>query len=201
MTLGVCESTTRLKLFQKADSFPQRQRACFSLCLSCDSCLSACCCCYWWNCRTLLHLSPAVFRPMSSSATVLARVDVCRARVGSAGRAISFLVLVFAFALPLAFLESRLAFLSSSLRSFHFQLTRSDSLQTIGKSNTFATKLFEERHCWRMYPTANCSQEKSLCISLHLSTQFQKRVPILRHPAPRLSSNLQRGHTRVSQAS
>ena len=46
--------------------------------------------------------SPAVLRPMSSSATVLARVDVCRARVG---RAISFLVLVFAFALPLAFLE------------------------------------------------------------------------------------------------
>ena len=44
--------------------------------------------------------SPAVFRPMSSSATVLARVDVSRARVDSAGRAISFLDLVFAFALP-----------------------------------------------------------------------------------------------------
>ena len=35
--------------------------------------------------------SPAVLRPMSSSATVLARVDVCRDRVGRAGRAISFL--------------------------------------------------------------------------------------------------------------
>ena len=42
---------------------------------------------------------------MPSSATVLARVDVCRARVGRAGRAISFLLLVFAFTLPLVFLE------------------------------------------------------------------------------------------------
>ena len=49
--------------------------------------------------------SPAVLRPLSSSATVLARVDVCGARVGRAGRAISFLVLVFAFALHLTFLE------------------------------------------------------------------------------------------------
>ena len=50
--------------------------------------------------------SPAVLRPMSSSATVLARVDVCGARVGRTGRAMSFLVLVFAFALLLAFLEN-----------------------------------------------------------------------------------------------
>ena len=49
--------------------------------------------------------SPAVFRPMASSSIVLARVDICRARVGRAGRAISFLVLVFAFTLLLAFLE------------------------------------------------------------------------------------------------
>ena len=49
--------------------------------------------------------SPAVFRPMSSSATVLARVDVCRARLGRVGRAISSLVLVFTVALHLAFLE------------------------------------------------------------------------------------------------
>ena len=35
---------------------------------------------------------PAVFRPMSRFATVLARVDVCRARVGRAGRAISSLL-------------------------------------------------------------------------------------------------------------
>ena len=41
------KDTTRLKLLQKADSFPQRPRVCFSLCLSCDSCLSARCCCCW----------------------------------------------------------------------------------------------------------------------------------------------------------
>ena len=49
--------------------------------------------------------SQTVFRPMSSSATVLAHVDVCGARVGRAGRAISSLVLVFTFALSLTFLE------------------------------------------------------------------------------------------------
>ena len=37
--------------------------------------------------------------------TFLAHVDVCGARVGRAGRAISFLVLVFASTLLLAFLE------------------------------------------------------------------------------------------------
>ena len=47
----------------------------------------------------------AVFRPMSRFATALARVDVCRAHVGRAGRAISSLVLVFTFALSLTFLE------------------------------------------------------------------------------------------------
>ena len=46
--------------------------------------------------------SPAVFLPVSSSATVLARVDVSIARVA---RSILFLDLVFALALPLAFLE------------------------------------------------------------------------------------------------
>ena len=40
--------------------------------------------------------SPAVLRPMSSSATALARVHVCIARVGRACRAISFLELVLA---------------------------------------------------------------------------------------------------------
>ena len=48
---------------------------------------------------------PAVFRPMSRFATVLARVDVCRACVGRVGRAISSLVLVFTFASSLTFLE------------------------------------------------------------------------------------------------
>ena len=45
---------------------------------------------------------PAVFRPMSRFATILARVDVCRARVG---RAIFSLMLVFTFAFSLTFLE------------------------------------------------------------------------------------------------
>ena len=57
---------------------------------------------------------PAVFRPMSRFATVLARVDVCRARVGRAGRAISSLVLVFTFALSLTFLKETTCILSSS---------------------------------------------------------------------------------------
>ena len=48
---------------------------------------------------------PAVFRPLSRFATVLARVDVCGARVGRARRAISSLVLVFSFAFSLTFLE------------------------------------------------------------------------------------------------
>ena len=43
--------------------------------------------------------SPAVLRPVSSSSTVLARVDVCRARAARVGLAISFLVLVCVFAL------------------------------------------------------------------------------------------------------
>ena len=47
---------------------------------------------------------PAVFRPMSRFATVLARVDVCRARVGRAGRAISSLVLVF-YLCPFSYLS------------------------------------------------------------------------------------------------
>ena len=47
---------------------------------------------------------PAVFRPMSRFATILARVDVCRARVGGAGRAISSLVLVFTFC-PFSYLS------------------------------------------------------------------------------------------------
>ena len=41
--------------------------------------------------------SPAVFRPIPTSAIVLARVDVCIARVACVFRAISLLVLVFIF--------------------------------------------------------------------------------------------------------
>ena len=46
--------------------------------------------------------SPAIFRPTSRFATVLARIDVCRAHVGRAGTS---LVLVFTFALSVTFLE------------------------------------------------------------------------------------------------
>ena len=49
--------------------------------------------------------SPTVFRPMSMSATVLASVDICRARVGCAGRTVSSLVVGFAFPFLLTFLE------------------------------------------------------------------------------------------------
>ena len=48
---------------------------------------------------------PAVFRPLSSSDTVLASVDVCRAPVGRAARAISSPALVLTFAFSLTFLE------------------------------------------------------------------------------------------------
>ena len=85
--------------------FRQHPRVCLSLYL----CFYSYLCQYFcrWNCRTLLHRdsSPAVFRPLSRFATVLARVDVCRDRVGRAGRAISSLVLVFTFALSRTFLE------------------------------------------------------------------------------------------------
>ena len=85
---------------------------------------------------------------MTSPHTVLTRVDVWIARVACVVRAISFRVLVFAFALPLAFLERvDMHLVCHHARLFIFQLTRSDLLQSFGKSNTSATKLFEERHC------------------------------------------------------
>ena len=100
------KDTTRLRRFQKADSFPQRPRVCFYLLP------------FLWFlpfCVLLLLLVELSYapppglqqslRPMSRAASVVARDDVCRARVGRAGRAISFLDLVFAFALPIAFLE------------------------------------------------------------------------------------------------
>ena len=93
---------------------------------------------------------------MSRLATDLARVDVCRGRVGRAGRAISSLVLGFTFALSLTFLERVNLHPVIICTPFHFQMTRSDSLQSFGRSDTIATKLFEERDCWHMYPTADC---------------------------------------------
>ena len=49
--------------------------------------------------HTLLHRDSSSLSPMSRFVTVLVRVDVWRARVGRAGRAISSPVLVFTFAL------------------------------------------------------------------------------------------------------
>ena len=49
---------------------------------------------------------PAIFHPMSRSATVLARVGVSIARLALVACASSFLVLEFAFPLPCAFLET-----------------------------------------------------------------------------------------------
>ena len=57
---------------------------------------------------------PAVFRPMTRFAKILARVDVCRARVGRAGRAISCLVLVLPSPFLLPFLRESTCILSSS---------------------------------------------------------------------------------------
>ena len=74
---------------------------------------------------------------------------------------VPFWFLVFAFPLPLRLsCESRLASCCHHPHLFHFQLTRSRTLQSLGKNNTIATKLFEERHCLYMYPTANCFQGK-----------------------------------------
>ena len=77
--------TTRLKLFQKAEVvlFRQRPRVCLSplrvfftldfASISVSGIVK----------RSSTGI-PAVFRPMSRFATILARVDVCRARVGRA---------------------------------------------------------------------------------------------------------------------
>ena len=98
----LADDTTRLSLFQKAEVvlFRQSPHFCFSF--------------YMFSTLAFARISvggivirssteiPAAFRPMSRFDTILARVDVCRARVG---RTISSLVLVFTFALSLAFLE------------------------------------------------------------------------------------------------
>ena len=158
------KDTTRLRRFQKADSFPQRPRVCFSFGLSCGSCRSACCCCYWWNSRTLLHLVSSILSP---------NVQFCLSSCTSSMSVELVLVVRFpfwiwclSFALPLAFLESRLAS-GHHLHSFHFQLTRSDSLQSFGKSNPIATKLLEERHCWRYVPNCKLAVPKKNRCHMH----------------------------------
>ena len=92
------KDTALLRLLRKTDSFPQRPTVVLAfLCVVVVIIGGIVVRSSTW--------SPAVLRPMSSSATVLARVDVRIACVARVGRAISFLVLVFAFARPLAFLE------------------------------------------------------------------------------------------------
>ena len=103
---GISLLKVRLKLFQKVGSFPQCLRVCLSRCFSCDPCLSAGCRCYWWNCRVVLHMVSSSFSPSAPFSQFLhVLVDVCGARVGRAGRAISFVVEGFAFALPLTSLK------------------------------------------------------------------------------------------------
>ena len=101
----LAKDTTLLRLFQKAEVvlFQQRPRVCLPLT-----------CVFTFAFASIFvggivvrssTWSSAVLHPMSRFATVLARVDVCRARVGRAGRAISSLVLGFLTLPFLAFLE------------------------------------------------------------------------------------------------
>ena len=142
---------------------------------------------------------------MSCSATVLARVDARVACVVCVACASSFLVWVFAFALLLAFLEEgRLSSCCHHLHLFHFQLTRLDLLHIFGKNNTIATKLFEERHCLHMNPTANCSRENLvqylllLCVCL---TASASTVPDARSHSPTTSSQASKPDSKPSACS
>ena len=146
----------RLKLFHKADSFPQRLRACHSLAFLVTLAFPRVAvvtggivvCSSTW--------SPAILRQMSSSAKVLARVDVCRARVGRAGRAIFFRVVGFAFTFPLTLLRGSTCIQSSS----SLVTVPADTVEFAPKFRKIITplptRLVAERHCWDMYPTANC---------------------------------------------
>ena len=55
------------------------------------------------------------------------------------------------------------------------QLRRSDSLQSLGISKTIATKLFEERHCWRMYPNKKTSAMFIITVLLDCICQRSSR--------------------------
>ena len=94
------------------------------------------------------------------------------------------------FTLPLNFLEmSRLAS-GHRLRSLHFQLTRSDSLQIFGKNNTIATRLLEERHCWGMHPNCKLFPRKigaTFIITVYV-TASANAVPEARSHSPTSSS-------------
>ena len=139
------KDTTRLRLFQKADSIAQRLRACFSLCLPRVPCFSAGC--YdWWNCRLLLHW---VSNSLSSYVQVCHSSCTCWCLWSScwscwsdgflSGSGICF------SPFPYLSWESQLAS-SDRLRSFHNQLSWSDSLRSSWMNDTIATRLLEDRH-------------------------------------------------------
>ena len=107
---------------------------------------------------------PAIFHPTFRAATVLARVFI------SVACASTFLVLVFAFAFLLAFLESRLASCCHHQYLFHCLLMLSRMLPICGKNNTSTTERFEELHCLRMYPDASRFGERSVQCSSSLCT-------------------------------
>ena len=125
---------------------------------------------------------------MSSSATVLARVDVCRARVGRAGRAISLLVVVFASVLLLAFLE------------------RVDLHTVIICARSISSRHSRIRYkvSGRVAPLQPSFTRAALQSSLCTLTASANAVPEALAQSPTSNSliqNLQRCHTRVSQAS
>ena len=140
------KDTTRLMLFQKAGSFPQRQLVCL--------CLSLCVVVTDVIVVGSATWSLAVFRPMTRCLQQFLHVLMCALLV----LPLLFVRCLFWFwCLTLPFSESRLASCCHHPHLFHFHLTRSNSLQSFGKRNTVATKLFEQRHCWRLSPTASCS--------------------------------------------
>ena len=143
---------------------------------------------------------------MSRFATVLTRVDVCGARVGRAGRAISLLVVVFAFALLLAFLERvdlhpviictrSIGRIRSKVSGRVIQLHQSCSkCGTVGVCTQMQTVHGENRCHIHHHCVLHCICQRS----------FRSASPFSDIQLPgsqSLIQNLQRGLTRVSQAS
>ena len=154
------------------------------------------------SCGTIVRSStgsPTVFRHMYSSAKV--RVDVCKARVGRACRTVSFLVVGFAFTLPLIFLE-RVDLHRVIICACYTSRIRP-------KVSGFLTPL--QQSCSKSGAVGIRTQLQSvpekIGATVHLDCICQrsskKCVTIPRHPAPRLSNlvqNLPRDHTSVSRA-
>ena len=132
---------------------------CCVWCVLCGVCVVWCVLCVVWCVLCGVSnapstWSPAVFHPMSRSTTVLASVGVCVACIACAS---FFLVVVFAFALPVAFLRVSICILLSSSAPVPFPAKTVGDAQSFGKKNTIATKLFEDGHCLHTYPDATCS--------------------------------------------